>query len=86
MKQDEGAGPGPAEGMTERLWAYFLGRFWRFLFAVLFALFGILWAFFGLGKALLVAALALLGFLFGKWLDEGKPNAGLFRALRRFLD
>jgi hypothetical protein len=72
--------------MNERLWAYFLGRFWRFLFAVLFGAFGVLWALFGLPMALLVAALSLLGFLFGKWLDEGKPNAGLFRALRRFFD
>jgi hypothetical protein len=73
-------------GMNERLWAYVLGRFWRFFFAFLFGAFGVLWAFFGLGMALLVAALSLLGFLFGKWLDEGKPNAGLFRALRRFFD
>jgi hypothetical protein len=72
--------------LNERLWAWFLGRFWRFLFCLLFAGFGVLWACFGLGRALLVAALAVLGFLFGKWLDEGKPNAGLFRALRRFFD
>ena len=72
--------------LNERLWAYGLGRFWRIFFGLLFAAFGILWAFFGLGKALLVGALALLGFLFGTWLDEGKPNAGLFRALRRFFD
>jgi hypothetical protein len=83
MKPEDGAA---GEGMGERLLAYGLGRFWRFLFALLFSVFGILWACFGLPKALLVAALALLGFLFGKWLDEGRPNAGLFRALRRFLD
>lgn len=72
--------------VNDRLWAYVLGRFWRFFFAALFSAFGVLWALFGLGMALLVAALGLLGFLFGKWLDEGKPNAGLFRALRRFFD
>ncbi len=72
--------------LNERLWAYGLGRFWRIFFGSVFAGFGVLWALFGLGKALLVAALTILGFLFGKWLDEGKPNAGLFRALRRFLD
>lgn len=72
--------------LNERLWSYVLGRFWRLLFAVLFGGFGILWALFGLGSALLIAGLALLGFLFGAWLDEGRPNAGLFRALRRFFD
>jgi hypothetical protein len=71
---------------NERLWAYVLGRFWRIFFGVIFAIFGICWACFGLGMALLIAALAVLGFLFGKWLDEGKPDAGLFRALRRFMD
>ena len=70
----------------ERIWAYLLGRFWRLLFGALLGLFGVLWACFGLGKALLVAALAAAGFLFGRWLDEGRPNAGLFRALRRFFD
>lgn len=68
------------------LLAWLLGRFWRLLFGGLFLLFGLLWAFFGLSKALLVAALAVLGFLFGKWLDEGRPDAGLFRALQRFFD
>jgi hypothetical protein len=72
--------------LDERLWAYALGRFWRLLFGLLFAAFGLLWVSFGLGKALLVAGLGLLGFLFGAWLDEGKPNAGIFRALRRFFD
>ena len=74
------------EKLNERLWAFGLGRLWRFLFSVFFATFGVLWACFGLGKAVLVVLLAVLGFLLGKWLDEGKPNAGLFRALRRFLD
>jgi hypothetical protein len=78
--------PAPESHFNERLWAWGLGRFWRIFFAALFAGFGILWACFGLAKALLVAILTLLGFLFGKWLDEGKPNAGLFRALRRFFD
>ena len=72
--------------LNERLWSYVLGRFWRLLFAGLFGAFGILWALFGLGSALLIAGLALLGFLFGAWLDEGRPNAGLLRALRRFFD
>ena len=81
------AHPEPAEqNINARLMAYGLGRLWRIVFGVLFAAFGILWALFGLAQALLVAALATLGFLFGKWLDEGKPNAGLFRALRRFFE
>ncbi len=75
-----------AATVSERLWAYVLGRFWRLFFAGLFAAFGILWALFGLGMALLIFGLGLLGFLFGAWLDEGRPNAGLFRALRRFFD
>lgn len=75
-----------SSAVSERLWAYVLGRFWRFFFAGLFGGFGVLWALFGLGMALLIASLALVGFLFGAWLDEGRPNAGLFRALRRFFD
>lgn len=70
----------------ERLLAWLLGRFYRFALGALGLGFGLLWATFGLGKALLVAALAVLGWLGGKWLDEGRPDAGLSRRLRRFFD
>jgi hypothetical protein len=73
-------------GRGERLLAWFLGRFYRFLLGTLGLGFGILWALFGLRKALLVGALAVLGWLMGKWLDEGGPVSGLRVWLRRLLD
>lgn len=69
-----------------RLLAWLLGRFYRVLLAALGLGFGLLWAAFGLRKALLVSALAALGWLVGKWRDEGGPDAGLRFWLRRFFD
>ena len=69
-----------------RLLAWALARFYRALFAALALGFGLLWAAFGLGMATVVALLTLLGYLVGKWVDEGRPDAGLSRALRRFID
>jgi uncharacterized membrane protein len=44
-----------------------------------------LWAIFGLRRALLVLMLAVLGFYIGKWIDEGRPDGGLLRFLRRYF-
>lgn len=69
-----------------RLLQWLLARFYRMLFTALFLGFGLLWAALGLGWALLVTALGALGWLLGKWVDEGRPDAGLSRRLRRFFD
>lgn len=66
----------------ERLLLWALRRFHRFFFTALGLGFGLLWACFGLGRALVVAALMVLGYLVGKWFDEGRPNAGLGRRWR----
>ena len=69
-----------------RLLAWLLGRFYRMALGLLGLGFGLLWATLGLGKAMLVMSLAVLGWLVGKWLDEGRPDAGLSRRWRRFFD
>lgn len=75
-----------SNSLGERLLVWLLGRFYRFLFAALGAGFGLLWAAFGLGMALVISALTVLGFLVGKWVDEGRPDRGLSSWLRRFID
>ncbi|HXB97654.1 MAG TPA: DUF2273 domain-containing protein [bacterium] len=71
---------------TERLLLWWLRRFYRTLFGALGLGFGLLWAVLGLRRALLVAALALLGYLAGKWMDDGRPDMGLSARLRRLFD
>jgi hypothetical protein len=73
-------------GLGERLLAWFLGRFHRLAFGALGGGFGLLWVCLSLSKALLVAALLVLGYLIGKWVDEGRPDGGLSSRLRRLLD
>jgi uncharacterized membrane protein len=75
-----------SESSAQRLLAWVLGRFYRLALGLLGLGFGLLWATLGLGKALLVTALAVLGWLAGKWLDEGRPDAGLSRRVRRLFD
>lgn len=71
--------------LAERVLVWALRRLYRFLFALLALGFGLLWVWVGLAKALLVAALTLLGYLVGKWLDEGRPDGGLSSRIRRFF-
>jgi hypothetical protein len=70
--------------MNKELLAWLLGRFYRVLFGALGAAFGLLWAAFGLQRALLVLLCAVLGWLLGKWRDEGGPDRGLRAAWRRW--
>lgn len=63
-----------------------LRRFWRIVFTALFFAMGLLWAVFGLTKAVVIICLALLGFYLGKWIDEGRPDGGVFRFLNRLLN
>lgn len=72
--------------MNERLLTYLLGRVYRVSYGLLGLALGLLWATFGLRKALLISALALLGWLLGKWRDHGGPDASLRRLLRRWLE
>lgn len=72
--------------MNERLLAYLLRRVYRVSYGLLGAAFGLLWAAFGLRKALLVAALTVLGWLLGKWRDHGGPDASLRRLWHRFFE
>jgi hypothetical protein len=71
---------------TERLLLWWLRRFYRILFGTLGLGFGLLWAVLGLRRALLVAAVAVLGYLLGKWMDDGQPGMGLSARLRRLFD
>lgn len=64
----------------------FLRYFWRLALGLTALSLGLLWAIFGFFKAFVVVALFVLGWLLGKWMDEGRPDAGLFRILRRFMD
>lgn len=64
---------------------WFLGRFYGISLALAGAGFGLLWALLGLHKALLVFLLAALGWLTGKWLDEGAPGPGFLHWLRRLF-
>ncbi len=72
--------------MDERAGRLFLRYFWRLVFGATGLVLGLLWATFGLVKTLLIVAMVILAWLLGKWMDEGRPDAGLFRALRRFMD
>jgi hypothetical protein len=71
---------------TERLLLWWLRRFYRSLFGALGLGFGLLWATLGLRRALLVGAVTLLGYLVGKWMDDGRPDMGLSARLRRLFD
>lgn len=72
--------------MNPGLLAWLLARFHRLAYAALGLGLGLLWAAFGLRRALVVAALAWLGWLLGKWRDEGGPEAGLRALWRRLGD
>jgi hypothetical protein len=72
--------------MNEQLLRLIVANFWRLLLALLLFLLGLLFAIFGWAKALLILALTLLGYLVGKWMDEGRPTAGMARRLRDRLE
>lgn len=72
--------------MNQNALIFLLRNFWRILLSLAGALLGISWAVFGLRKTLVILCLGVLGFYFGKWQDEGRPDGGLFRSLRRFFD
>ena len=72
-------------GTAERLLLWALRRFHRLWFSMLGLGFGLLWAMLGLSKAMLVAALTMLGYLVGKWFDEGHPDGGLGRRWRAWF-
>lgn len=71
--------------MLERLLVWLLRRFYRVLLGLLGLGFGLLWAVLGLPRALLVTAVALLGYLAGKWMDEGRPDGGISSRIRRWF-
>jgi hypothetical protein len=71
---------------TERLLLWWLRRFYRTLFGALGLGFGLCWALLGLQRALLVGAVTVLGYLAGKWMDDGRPDMGLSARFRRFFD
>lgn len=72
--------------MSPDLLAWLLGRFYRFVYGAVGLAFGLLWAAFGLSGALLVSLCAVLGWLLGKWRDEGGPDRSLRAAWRKFSD
>jgi hypothetical protein len=72
--------------MNRELLAWLLGRFYRFLYGAFGLGFGLLWVAFGLGNALLITLCAILGWLLGKWRDEGGPDRGVRALWRRFFD
>ncbi len=62
---------------------WLLGNFWRLVLGFLGLGLGLCLAIFGVKRTLLIICLGLLGFLVGKWLDEGRPGGGLFRGWGR---
>ena len=72
--------------MNQGLLVFLLRNFWRLLFSALGFCLGLLWAIFGFKKTLLILCVSGLCFYFGKWLDEGRPNGGIFRFLRKHLE
>jgi hypothetical protein len=72
--------------MNQNFLIFLFRNFWRILFAAAGLAFGLSWAIFGLTRTLFILMLGLLGFLLGKWMDEGRPNGGLLRLLRRYFD
>jgi uncharacterized membrane protein len=72
--------------VNQNLLIFFLRNFWRLVLALAGFFLGLLWAIFGLKKTVAILCVMVLGFYFGKWVDEGRPNAGLMPFLRKFLD
>jgi uncharacterized membrane protein len=72
--------------MNQELLIALLRRFWRLVLALAFLALGLLWAVFGLSKAVVIVCLALLGYYLGKWIDEGRPDGGVFRLLNRLFN
>ena len=72
--------------MNQAFLIFLLRNFWRIVFGTLGLAFGLSWAIFGLFRTLFILMLGLLGFYIGKWMDEGRPDGGLFRFLRRYFD
>lgn len=72
--------------MDERVLRLVLDNFWRLTLAALMFGLGLIYAIFGLTDTLVILALTLLGWLLGKWRDEGRPTAGLARRIKRGLD
>ena len=72
--------------MNQNLLVFLLRNFWRLLFTALALGLGMLWAIFGLSKTLVILCVAALGFYLGKWMDEGRPDGGILRFLRRYFD
>ena len=72
--------------MNQAFLIFLLRNFWRIVFGLLGLGFGLSWAIFGLIRTLFIIMLGLLGFYIGKWMDEGRPDGGLFRFLRRYFD
>lgn len=72
--------------MNQNFIIFLLRNFWRILFSAFGLAFGLSWAIFGLTRTLFILMMGLLGFYIGKWMDEGRPNGGLLRFLRRYFD
>ena len=72
--------------MNQSLLQFLFRNFWRLLVGALGLSLGLCWAIFGFRKTLVILCLAGLGFYLGKWMDEGMPDGGIFRFLRKYLD
>jgi uncharacterized membrane protein len=71
---------------NQNLLIFILRNFWRLIFGLAGLAFGLSWAIFGISKTVVILLIGLLGFYFGKWIDDGRPDGGIFRLLRRYLD
>ena len=63
--------------------SWLLANFWRMALGLLGLGLGLSVALFGVRKTLLILGLGVLGFLIGKWMDEGRPGGGLLRDFNR---
>jgi len=72
--------------VNDHLIRLLLGNFWRLVVALLCFGLGVLWAIFGWQRTLVILAVTALGWMAGKWLDDGRPTAGIARKLKRSID
>lgn len=72
--------------MNPILLTFIFRNFWRIIFGALGLAIGLSWAILGFTRTLEIILVGLLGFYIGKWMDEGRPDGGLFRFLRRYFD
>jgi uncharacterized membrane protein len=72
--------------MSQPFLVFLLRNFWRIVVGLAGLTFGLSWAIFGLRRTIFILLMGLLGFYIGKWMDEGRPDGGLFRFLRRYFD